>query len=543
MESFIKCYLEEDRIDFKKIFDKAVESGRSFKFEGKIRTHGREYKLIRITGETEIDSNGNVNQVIGLVQDVTLESERFNYLQESQQLLEAVSSIANIGHWRLNLADHDLFWSDEVYRIHGYEPGEIRPTLENGINFYHPDDRERITDIIERSLATGEDFSFQARIIRADGEIRQVLSRGLVQTENDINTILFGVFQDISEQSDFEEQRLMWSYLVNESPEAIIITDEKGKVIWVNHSCENLTGYTLEEMKGLQPGSLLQGPETDPDTVKKLSEAVHSQKPITVEILNYSKLGDPYWVMLSLFPRFDGTGLLKQFMAIQVDVTERIESEKKLAQKQKELEKTNFQINRQRAAAEELVKKEAKARQQLESEIKKSKKLQEQLRKLANEDSLTGIPNRRYFLTRAEAEFQRAKRYRGHLCFIMCDIDYFKQVNDNYGHAVGDEALRKVTQTMIYCLRENVDLIGRMGGEEFCIALPETTINEARVVAERIRKKIEQTPITKNLSVTCSFGISSIEMTESLELVISEADNALYESKTNGRNQVNIRSY
>ena len=542
LELFESFFFETDRAEFHNCLDLAIKQGTPYQFELKIKTRNGGSKLIRSSGQPKTDGDGKVIKLIGLIQDISLESERLNYLLESQKLLEAASSIASIGHWRLDLIDHDLYWSDEVYRIHGFEPGEIRPSLDNALEFYHPDDRERVSGVVERSMSSGEPFSFQARVVRPDGSVRQVLSRGLVHSENGVSTVLFGVFQDISDQVDNQEQSLMWSYLVNESPEAIIITDASGRVIWVNQASEALTGYSLEEMKGLKPGALLQGPDTDSETALKLGEAVRSREPITVEILNYSKLGEPYWVMISIFPRFDEDGELQQFMAIEIDVTERVESQQKLAQKQKELEKTNFQIDRQRAAAEDLVRKEALAREQLEGEIEKSRGLQEQLRKMANQDTLTGIPNRRYFLKRAEAEFQRAKRYQHHLCLIMCDIDHFKQVNDNFGHHTGDEALRKVTETINLCLRENIDLIGRMGGEEFCIALPETSLQDAEKVAERLRDRVAKTPVSEALSVTCSFGVSSIESTDSLELAMSQADSALYKSKAAGRNRVSIYS-
>ncbi|NNJ92089.1 MAG: PAS domain-containing protein, partial [Gammaproteobacteria bacterium] len=280
LELIENSFTDADRAVFLKNLDLAINEGKPYQFERKIKTRSGVSKLIRASGRAQTDDDGKAIKVIGLIQDISLESKRLDYLLESQQLLEAASAIAGIGHWRLDLIDRELFWSDEVYRIHGFEPGEIRPTLENALKFYHADDRDQISDVIERSLASGEPFKFQARIVRPDGSVRQVLSRGLVNSEEGKNTALYGVFQDISEQIDFQEQSLMWGYLVNESPEAIIITDASGNIIWVNQSCETLTGYSLQEMKGLKPGSLLQGPDTDPETVRKLGEAVRASKPI-----------------------------------------------------------------------------------------------------------------------------------------------------------------------------------------------------------------------------------------------------------------------
>ena len=118
-----------------------------------------------------------------------------------------------------------------------------------------------------------------------------------------------------------------------------------------------------------------------------------------------SKLGKPYWILLSIFPRFVEAGEVVQFMAIEVDITERVHSSQELVKKQKEMELLNFQLNRQKNAAEELVKIVEVARSKLEQEILKSRQLQEQLRILASRDEMTGIANRSYFLKRAEAEF------------------------------------------------------------------------------------------------------------------------------------------
>jgi diguanylate cyclase (GGDEF)-like protein len=160
-------------------------------------------------------------------------------------------------------------------------------------------------------------------------------------------------------------------------------------------------------------------------------------------------------------------------------------------------------------------------------------------------DGLTGIYNRRYLETRLREEFDRHKRYCHALSIIMFDIDHFKSVNDSYGHQYGDFILKKVSSTALDTLRNN-DILARYGGEEFCCILPETTISNAMMVAERIRKNVESQenkfPVTSaaiSAKVTISLGVSELcEITDTHEELLKKADDALYEAKHAGRNRV-----
>ncbi len=168
-------------------------------------------------------------------------------------------------------------------------------------------------------------------------------------------------------------------------------------------------------------------------------------------------------------------------------------------------------------------------------------RLFKQTRKLAITDELTGLHNRRHFFTLARKEFHRARRYERSLSAIMLDFDKFKEINDTYGHAIGDNVLRTVAR----CLSDNirdVDIIGRYGGEEFAIILPETDFHDAKIAAERLRRcAAEQTVITMHgvLSITISLGIAVLtDDTKNLYELLDRADQALLRAKNRGRNQV-----
>lgn len=165
----------------------------------------------------------------------------------------------------------------------------------------------------------------------------------------------------------------------------------------------------------------------------------------------------------------------------------------------------------------------------------------ESLSESSYRDGLTGIYNRRYLEQRLSTEFDRCKRYKGLFSFIMFDLDHFKRVNDTYGHLAGDEVLCVVSQRITSLLR-TVDVMGRYGGEEFCIILPSTPMEGTLILAERIRQIISQEPIMYKgsaIALTVSIGAVSYDPEMSkYERLIHCADLALYFGKKNGRNRV-----
>ena len=163
----------------------------------------------------------------------------------------------------------------------------------------------------------------------------------------------------------------------------------------------------------------------------------------------------------------------------------------------------------------------------------------EKLREMSNRDGLTKLYNRRYIEETLSVEYDRARRYGNKLSVILTDIDFFKLVNDNHGHLAGDEVLRVVSDRLSKGLR-GTDILGRYGGEEFFIVLPETDIEGAEILAERLRMAVNAEPIEaegENLSIAISLGITEMnENTLAYAQLIAEADLGLYKSKDSGRN-------
>ena len=165
---------------------------------------------------------------------------------------------------------------------------------------------------------------------------------------------------------------------------------------------------------------------------------------------------------------------------------------------------------------------------------------EQKLVELNTKDGLTGVYNRRFFQTRLNEEYQRYKRSGNALSLIMFDIDFFKKVNDSYGHPGGDAVLQAIASKIASTMR-TTDFLARYGGEEFCCLLPGTDLAGAYILAERLRKLIENmvTPCQENnIKVTISLGVSQMTAEDSVETFLKRADEALYQAKNTGRNRV-----
>lgn len=165
------------------------------------------------------------------------------------------------------------------------------------------------------------------------------------------------------------------------------------------------------------------------------------------------------------------------------------------------------------------------------------------MNKLAFSDPLTGLYNRRYIIEKLPVDLLNAVLSSNELSIIIADIDFFKSVNDRYGHLAGDETLKKVAKTLSDCIKRDSDWIARYGGEEFLICMPDADVETAKTTAEYMRKSLETLAIRYDdteFNVTASFGIHNMKSTrsESVDDLIKHADEKLYMAKRNGRNRI-----
>ena len=203
-------------------------------------------------------------------------------------------------------------------------------------------------------------------------------------------------------------------------------------------------------------------------------------------------------------------------------------------------------ISAQKSAEQEVALRTA----ELQESEKKLNKLNESLEKLAVQDGMTGIANRRAFDTRLEYEWNRCQREKQPLSLIMIDVDFFKQYNDHYGHLAGDDCLKMIAKALSSIVKRETDFCARFGGEEFVLLLPNTALTPAMQIAEDYREKINQLEISHESSaagssISISAGVSSTLPADdkSALTLIEKADQALYQAKMNGRNRVEKVSF
>lgn len=203
------------------------------------------------------------------------------------------------------------------------------------------------------------------------------------------------------------------------------------------------------------------------------------------------------------------------------------------------------ELGRLNFSYEQIVLELKQAKQNAEQLAIDLKQANDRLRQLAFRDELTGLYNQRYLQQVIESELQRSIHHKHPLSLLLIDIDYFKKVNDTFGHIVGDHVLKNVSQIMAKLVRQS-DMVARYGGEEFAIVMPETGKDRGMLLAQRVRRGIEQHQISNNgqfISVTVSIGLVSTDMANveiAKETFIAQSDQALYKAKTNGRNRVEI---
>lgn len=290
-----------------------------------------------------------------------------------------------------------------------------------------------------------------------------------------------------------------------------IVLVEDGRPVKTLHGpgCFSVTGYTSEEYETDPMLWIKMVYEKDREAVIEQANKVLSGKAVQpLEHRITHKDGSVRWVRNTPVPRYEHDRLVA-YDGLIADVTERKQAEEQVIRQKSELET----ISRENA------------------------RLYEEARALSLRDSLTGCGNRRYMEIMLKKIFAESKRYGRHLSAIMLDIDYFKKYNDTYGHIAGDDLLVRLAAIISQEIRET-DIVIRYGGEEFLIVLPETELQSALEVAERIRKEVE----TRG-DVTVSLGVSAYgQEMKNKEALVSRADEALYQAKGAGRNRVVVTS-
>lgn len=458
---------------------------------------------ILLSGSAVRDATGRALYFIAQIQDITHFKQDQAMLLENEQRLQFVLRGSQVGFWDWNIKTNEVMRDQRWAQMLGYQFNDIDFSVKQWLDFVHPDDRNRAWQSIQDHLE-GRTPMHEAeyRMRTRDGNYKWILDRAQVVAWDAEHkpSRMCGTHTDITGRKENEaaliESETRMRTLFESTCDAVMMLDENGFF-----DCNQATLL----MFGCASKEILISKR--PADLSPLKQACGTDS----KVLENQYIGQ---AMQEGSARFDW--LHQRFDNGQVFDAEVL-------------------LNTITFGGKNLL-------QAVVRDITERKRLLLELERQAHTDFLTGVSGRGYFMQQAEQELARTIRYNCDLSLFMLDIDHFKHINDTYGHKGGDLVLKKLAMICQQVLRE-VDIVGRIGGEEFAVLLPETDKDQAFEVAERLRDAIATTEVAieNGLPVrfTASIGVTSlISKDENLDVLLNIADKALYQAKNGGRNKV-----
>jgi diguanylate cyclase (GGDEF)-like protein/PAS domain S-box-containing protein len=436
---------------------------------------------------------GKPLRMIGTFTDIDRRKQAEEGLKRSEALLKKTQQISQVGGWEYDVATHHVRWTDETYRIHeltaDFDPGDAS----RNIRFYSPLDQAVLDRAFKKAVEQGESYDLELQLIGAQGTHKWVRTTGQAESVDGKVSRVFGNIMDITKNKEAEELMRLSSTVFQTVDEAILVSDVDNRIITVNPAFTHVTGYTAEDVIGENPHILSSG-KNGAEFYRKMWDQLITTGSWEGEMWNRRKNGELYVEWTSIKQVRDSHGKLTHYVAAFSDITTRKANE-------------------------------------------------ESIRHQAQYDALTDLPNRILLFDRLRQAIAQAKRDKTHLALMYIDLDKFKPINDNLGHAVGDQLLQDVAYRMQDSVRE-MDTVARIGGDEFVVLLPIIeSEQDALRVAEKIRAALNQ-PFEiagESLRISSSTGIVIYPEhgTNENELT-GNADIAMYFAKESGRDNVKL---
>lgn len=411
-------------------------------------------------------------------------------LQHQRALLSEAQKIAGIGNYEWNLLTREMEWSDQIYRILGIAPGHVTPNLEELLQTIPESDRALAHQAIRQAITGKKPFAVEHPITRGDGTIGYVRHQGEVHFDESWKALrLVGILQDITERHRAEESMRKLSTAIEQTADAVMITDCDGIIEYVNAAFSKMSGYESHEVLGKTPRILKSG-QTPAIFYRRLWNLILKGEVFNDVIVNRRKDGSIYQEARTITPQRNLQGKITHFISTGRDITDQM-------------------------------------------------LIQERIQHLAHHDGLTGLPNRILLLDRLDQAVTRSKWRKRHVGILFMDMDRFKVINDTLGHTAGDELLKAMAYRLNGCVREG-DTVARLGGDEFAIVLNDVaTRGDIEHMAQTILDAIKF-PFSidgRELYVTSSIGISMYPNDgDSNQTLLRRADVAMYNAKARGKN-------
>lgn len=468
--------------------------------------HGAQ-RVVEVHGYPIFDENGVIVQMIESSVDITQRKLAEDALRRSEASLQDFLDNANDLIQILGLKGQFFYVNRAWERALGYDEAEIGRMSIHDI--LHPDSRESSLGLFSSISRRSETVAHELLFVTKSGGTIIVEGNISTQMEGGVPVAVRGIFRDITRRKQLEEQFLeqknFTEKILRYSAVPIFVLNKNHEVTSWNKACEKMTGIPAQKIVGTSDHW----------------QAFYSGKRSCLADL---VLDEAYDSLPQFYEAFETSAFLE----------EGVRSEgwfENIGGKKRYLSYDAVPIYNR---ANELV-----AAIETLQDISDRKKLEEDLERLATTDALTGLYNRHRFNELLQQEVDRARRYHTPLSLIMFDLDHFKNINDTYGHAVGDQVLQAVAKVIGQNVRTS-DWVGRWGGEEFLVLCPEATEKDALVIAEKLRETVENHIFEIVQKITVSCGVTRFKPHDSVDAFVSRADEGLYRAKDKGRNIVEI---
>lgn len=461
----------------------------------RLKDSSGKYRWVKDITSIIRDTQKNITHYLGYLIDITAEKEKELEYQKkiitARDNLNNAQELAKIGSWTLDIKSGNLEWSDEIYNIFELNKKSFVASYEGFLNAIHPDDRAKVNDAFTKSLENKTPYEINHRLKMDDGRIKYVHEKGESYYNDAGEPILsHGTVQDTTKTTIVENKLKTYLQLIDEN----IITSTtnlKGIIIEVSEAFSIISGYSKEELIG-KSQNIVRHPDMSSEVYRELWKSLKEDKTWEGDIKNIRKNGTHYWVHAKIYPIYNENGEKIGYTAIRQDI-----SDKKMVEA------------------------------------------------LVITDGLTNIFNRRHFNDSFPKMILEAKKEEKFFTFLILDVDYFKQYNDNYGHQKGDEALISIARTLQSSLQSSHDFAFRLGGEEFGMLFLSLTDKDADAFAESLRKTIEnlhifheKSDISQYITVSIGLVVKKFDELSDMDTIYKEADELLYYAKHSGRNRV-----
>ncbi|MBO1928199.1 diguanylate cyclase [Thiomicrorhabdus sp. 6S2-11] len=491
-DSFLKVIHPDDVDKVNQSFDRSVKDKTPYRIEHRLLMDDGRIKYVLEHGRTNYDEDGNPQLAIGAVLDITEQKKLQLKLDKEREKYKSILSLSSDGLFIMNPFDGRLIeHSEMVGKLLGYTNHELKDldVLDWDKGVQTIEDFQELTKHIDF-----EPVHFERFHTRKDGT-SYLASITAVKITIDGEAFLSASVRDITDQKANEiliqKQNQELDIALKRNVKALDIindyvmtstSDLQGRFTHVSQALCKLSGYSREELIG-QRHSIFKSGEMSELFYRELWSTISNGKIWNGEIKNRAKDGQYFWLDTRIIPEFKD-GKLVEYQAVAHDIT-----------------------------------------------------YQKLMQVRSEHDPLTSIYNRNKLNDFLLQEMLRIKRYENRFSMILIDIDHFKSVNDDYGHNVGDKVLVSFAEILKNTVRES-DIAGRWGGEEFIVFCTETKLEDAVVLAEKLRAKIAEYEFDVIGKKTASFGVAEYRATDDAESFINRADAALYQAKENGRNRV-----